>query len=150
MAERVKEKVRCANRATRTIVLVICKTLQFQFSHHHTHFHANGENHLVNRFQINSNILSDKQCTATFVDNEGNKYLNNVAVKIDENTFVFGHTHSGYLKMVGVDSAGKKTQARYQVAGDGVVTNQKWESGIVTGVNYNVEDVRMDCIGTEL
>ena len=42
MAERAREKVRCANRATRTIVLVSCKIVQYQYSHHfdigYTHF----------------------------------------------------------------------------------------------------------------
>ena len=33
MAERAREKVRCANRATRTIVLVSCKIVQYQYSH---------------------------------------------------------------------------------------------------------------------
>ena len=84
------------------------------------------------------------------MDNEGNRYLNNIAVKIDENTYVFGHTHKGVVKMVGVDSTGEKLQARYETAGDGIVTKQTWESGTVTSLNYNVDDVRMDCIGTEL
>ena len=84
------------------------------------------------------------------MDNEGNRYLNNIPVKIDENTYVFGHTHKGWVKMVGVDSTGEKIQARYEKAVDYLVTKQKWERSTVTSLNYNVEDVSMDCIGTEL
>ena len=81
------------------------------------------------------------------MDNEGNRYLNNIAVKIDESTYVFGHLHKGIVKMVAVDSTGKTIQSRYHDAGEGAATKEKWESGSDTSIKYNVEDVSMDCIG---
>ena len=81
------------------------------------------------------------------MDDEGNKYLNSVAARIDENTYVFGNINGGLLKMVAVDSTGKTIQSRYHDAGEGAATKEKWESGSDTSIKYNVEDVSMDCIG---
>tara|TARA_A100001015_G_scaffold204032_1_gene228009 strand:- start:861 stop:1178 length:318 start_codon:yes stop_codon:yes gene_type:complete len=105
---------------------------------------------------MNIYIVSVALCTATFVDNEGNKYLNTIAAKIDENTYVFGQIQGGYHKMVGVNTRGKKTGIRYVWCKksckepNGAVTRQNWGSGRDVNINYNVEDVKMDCIGTEL
>ena len=98
------------------------------------------------------NFISGGQCSATFVDNDGTRYSNNIAMKIDDSTYVFGKNAGGYLKMVAVDSSGKKTKIRYigpYGKAPEVVTKERWESGRdINNVDYyNVEDVSMGCIG---
>ena len=91
-------------------------------------------------------------CSATLLTNERNSHPNIGAVQIHANLYVFGKNTEGYLKMVGVNHAGSKTEIRYLGPYNNApkfVTKDRWERGIVlSNVNYyNVDDVSMNCIG---
>ena len=105
----------------------------------------------IHRESIMNNWLcfSSGKCTATFVDNEKNRFPNTVAVKIDDNTYIFGRNTMGLLKMVAVDSRGYTIMTRHlgpQSSAPDVVTKENWEKG-TGGGRYNVENIQMDCIG---
>ena len=96
---------------------------------------------------ISNHYTVGPPCRATFVDYDGSRHPDNPAVKIDENTYVFGIHRNGYFVMVAVDLTGSKIQDRW-VAGDaGAVTIQIWNSGSSggSGGGYLAEDVSFDC-----
>ena len=102
--------------------------------------------------KCNRYLLSGDLCTATLVTNQGSRYSNIAAVKINANTYVFGKNTEGYLKMVAVDSLGMKIESRTlgpENSAPKVLTKETWDNGIVEidVDHYNVEDVSMDCIG---
>ena len=80
------------------------------------------------------------------MDNEGNRYVNKIAVRIDDNTYVFGEPLGGTLKMVAVNSKGQRIVSRYHDVEDGVITKEKWQNSQIYD-HYNVADVSMDCVG---
>ena len=85
--------------------------------------------------------------TGTFVDNEGNRHPNSTAIKIDDNTFVFGAVESGWFKMVAVGSDGLKLETRYfkdglyqaNNASKSVINNWKDAN---RGGGYKVKDLK--------
>ena len=72
------------------------------------------------------------------------RYPNNPAVKIDENTYVFGIQHYGNVEMVAVDLTGINIQTRWLESTSDVVTEEIWEKGAIGGY-YTAEDVSFDC-----
>lgn len=78
--------------------------------------------------------------TGTFVCNEGKKFPNQKAVKIDANTWVFGGYSGGWFKMVSVDAKGKKKENRHTKTRK--VTKSSWARANKGG-NYNVQGVKI-------
>ena len=81
-------------------------------------------------------------CSATFVDNVGNESPGKTPLKIDDNTFVFGHA-SDWYKMVSVDSMGNKIENRYMSSGS-ELTAANWEAanrGL--GGSYSATNVQL-------
>ena len=106
-------------------------------------------------FHFLSPIEMIEGCSATFVTNERNRHPNVDAVKIHANLYVFGKNTEGYLKMVGVNHAGSKTEIRYLGPYNNAprfVTKERWEKGtVLSDVNYySVDDVSMNCIGRNI
>ena len=83
------------------------------------------------------------------MDNDKNRFPKTVAVKIDDNTYIFGRNTQGLLKMVAVDSRGHPIMTRHlgpQFSAPDAVTMENWKKG-TDGGRYNVENIQMDCIG---
>ena len=79
-------------------------------------------------------------CSATFVDNVGNESPGKTPLKIDDNTFVFGHA-SDWYKMVSVDSLGNKIENRYMSSGS-ELTAANWEAAN-RGGSYSATNVQL-------
>jgi hypothetical protein len=79
-------------------------------------------------------------CSATFIDNVGNQSPNKTPLKIDDNTFVFGHA-SDWYKMVAVDAQGHKIENRYMDK-NLALTKANWENAH-RGGSYSASYVQM-------
>ena len=79
-------------------------------------------------------------CSATFIDNLGNQSPNRTPLKIDDNTFVFGHA-SDWYKMVAVDAKGIKIENRYMNK-NLALTKANWENAN-RGGSYSVSNVQL-------
>ena len=110
-------------------------------------------NKYIVQVYLNHIFFSEGQCTATFVDDGGIKFFNNIAIMADPNTFVFGtylDLDLDRLQMISVDATGKRTgTGRIGPSNDapGVVTKENWESSDKLSLDYNVEDMNMACVG---
>ena len=70
----------------------------------------------------------------------GNRSPNKTPLKIDDNTFVFGHA-SDWYKMVAVDAQGNKIENRYMSKAL-ALTKANWENAN-RGGSYSASDVKM-------
>ena len=84
--------------------------------------------------------MAGKPCLATFVDNAGIESPGKTPLKIDQNTFVFGHASDSY-KMVSVDSRGNKIENRY-MSSSSELTAVNWEAATRGGA-YFVTNVKL-------
>ena len=89
---------------------------------------------------ITSMAGGSQPCSATFVDNVGNESPGKTPLKIDDNTFVFGHA-SDWYKMVSVDSLGNKIENRYMSSGS-ELTAANWATANPGG-SYSATNVQL-------
>ena len=82
------------------------------------------------------------------MDNEGNQFTNNVGLKIDGSTYVFGKNTGIWLKMVAYDASGTHVENRYagpENSAPQTVTKDVWENANRGGY-YTVDNMNEFCV----
>ena len=82
------------------------------------------------------------------MDNEGNQFTNNVGLKIDGSTYVFGKNTGQWLKMVAYDASGTHVENRHsgpQNNAPQTVTKDVWENANKGG-DYTVTNLNEFCV----
>ena len=82
------------------------------------------------------------------MDNEGNQFTNNIGLKIDASTYVFGKNTGTWLKMVAYDASGNRVENRHAGPANSApqtVTKDVWENANKGG-DYTVKSMNEFCV----
>ena len=88
------------------------------------------------------------------MDNEGNQFPNNIGLKIDQNTYIFGKNTGDWLKMVAYDmsvvSQPLRVESRYsgpKNSAPQTVTKEVWENANIGG-DYTINNMNEFCVSS--